>query len=574
MAVVKADGYGHGLVPAARAVLAGGADSLGVAVLEEALALRAAGVTAPVLAWLHGPGHRLRRRAGRRRRGVGERGLGAGRGGRRGAGHRPDRAGAPQGRHRALPRWRDAGRTGPGWSPRPPARRPTGTSPSSGCGATWPTPTRPRTPRSAAQVRVFEEALAIARDAGLTDARRHLANSAATVALPDTWYDLVRPGIALYGLDPLGGDPAAHGLRPAMTVRAGVALTKRVPAGVGVSYGHTYFPDRETTLALVPVGYADGVPRAAGNRAPVLAGGEQRTIAGRVCMDQFVLDVGDAAGGSRRRGRPVGHRASAASRRRSSGPTPSTPSTTSWSPGSAGASPAATSARRGRSDGARHPEAEAAPGTTPRAHRRASSGRCSDWPRPAPPRGWRSAASPRVASGRPSSGGKALADARLREDDPLGGAVPGGRPDGAGAGRRRRAAVGRGDRPAGRAADRRLRARLHAVDGVLGLPAADARRRAGDRERPSPGRAAGVLRPARARLLQPGGGRPVDDRAAGPRPGRRDRGAGAVGAGGPGRALDGRHDDHGARGAAAGAVRAEGGRRSRCSPPRAATWPS
>jgi alanine racemase len=115
------------------------------------------------------------------------------------------------------------------------------------------------------------------------------------VALPDTWYDLVRPGIALYGLDPLGGDPAAHGLRPAMTVRAGVALTKRVPAGVGVSYGHTYFPERETTLALVPVGYADGVPRAAGNRAPVLAGGEQRTIAGRVCMDQFVVDVGDAA---------------------------------------------------------------------------------------------------------------------------------------------------------------------------------------------------------------------------------------------------------------------------------------
>jgi alanine racemase len=114
------------------------------------------------------------------------------------------------------------------------------------------------------------------------------------VALPDTWYDLVRPGIALYGLDPLGGDPAVHGLRPAMTVRATVALTKRVPAGVGVSYGHTYFPQAETTLALVPVGYADGVPRAAGNRAPVLIGGGQRTIAGRVCMDQFVLDVGDA----------------------------------------------------------------------------------------------------------------------------------------------------------------------------------------------------------------------------------------------------------------------------------------
>jgi alanine racemase len=151
----------------------------------------------------------------------------------------------------------------------------------------------PTHPTIGAQVRVFEEAVAIARAAGLTDARRHLANSAATIALPDTWYDLVRPGVALYGLDPLGGNAADHGLRPAMTVRATVVLTKRVPAGVGVSYGHTYFPDVETTLALVPVGYADGVPRAAGNRAPVLAGGSLRTIAGRVCMDQFVLDVGD-----------------------------------------------------------------------------------------------------------------------------------------------------------------------------------------------------------------------------------------------------------------------------------------
>jgi alanine racemase len=154
----------------------------------------------------------------------------------------------------------------------------------------------PTHPTIGLQVRVFEEAVAIARAAGLTDARLHLANSAATVALPDTWYDMVRPGIALYGLDPLGGaDPTAHGLRPAMTVRGRVMLTKRVPAGAGVSYGHEYSTERETTLALVPVGYADGVPRAAGNSAPVLAAGAQRRIAGRVCMDQFVLDVGDDA---------------------------------------------------------------------------------------------------------------------------------------------------------------------------------------------------------------------------------------------------------------------------------------
>jgi alanine racemase len=294
MAVVKADGYGHGLVPAARAVLAGGADALGVAVLEEALALRAAGVTAPLLAWLHTPG--------------------------------TDYAAAlaadvevSVSAEWALEEVVAAARA-TGLTARVQLVADTGLSREGATPADWPGlvaaaaraqadgeisvvglwshmayADAPTHPTIAAQVRVFEEAVALARGAGLTDARRHLANSAATIALPDTWYDMVRPGIAVYGLDPMGGDAATHGLRPAMTVRATVALTKRVPAGVGVSYGHTYFPQIETTLALVPVGYADGVPRAAGNSAPVLAGGARRTIAGRVCMDQFVLDVGDAA---------------------------------------------------------------------------------------------------------------------------------------------------------------------------------------------------------------------------------------------------------------------------------------
>jgi alanine racemase len=294
MAVVKADGYGHGLLPAARAVLAGGADFLGVAVLEEALALRAAGITAPVLSWLHGPG--------------------------------TDYAAAlaadvevSVNAEWALDEVVAAARAAAGTA-RVHLFVDTGLSREGATAADWPGVVAaaaraqadgdiavvglwshmayadaPTHPTIGAQVRVFEEAVAVARRAGLTDAALHLANSAATVALPRTWYDMVRPGIALYGLDPLGGaDPTAHGLRPAMTVRASIALTKRVPAGVGVSYGHTYFPRTETTLALVPVGYADGVPRAAGNTAPVLAGGVQRTIAGRVCMDQFVLDVGDA----------------------------------------------------------------------------------------------------------------------------------------------------------------------------------------------------------------------------------------------------------------------------------------
>ncbi len=292
MAVVKADGYGHGLVPAARAVLAGGADSLGVAVLEEALALRAAGIRAPVLAWLHAPGtdYAAALEADIELSVNAEWALAE-----------IVAAACATGRTARVQLFADTGLSREGATPADwpglvaaAARAQSdGEIAVVGLWSHMAYADAPTHPTIGAQVRVFEEAVAIARAAGLTDARRHLANSAATIALPDTWYDLVRPGVALYGLDPLGGNAADHGLRPAMTVRATVVLTKRVPAGVGVSYGHTYFPDAETTLALVPVGYADGVPRAAGNRAPVLAGGSRRTIAGRVCMDQFVLDVGD-----------------------------------------------------------------------------------------------------------------------------------------------------------------------------------------------------------------------------------------------------------------------------------------
>jgi alanine racemase len=293
MAVVKADGYGHGLLPASRAVLAGGADMLGVAVLDEALALRAAGVRAPVLAWLHGPGTDYAAAL------TGDIEVSVN------AGWALDEvvaAARATGETARVHLFADTGLSREGATPAEwPAlvaaaarAQADGEISVVGLWSHMAYADAPTHPTIGAQVAVFEEAVEIARGAGLTEARRHLANSAATVALPHTWYDMVRPGVALYGLDPLGGDPAVHGLRPAMTVRAPVALTKRVPAGVGVSYGHTYFPETETTLALVPVGYADGVPRAAGNRAPVLAAGEQRTIAGRVCMDQFVLDVGDA----------------------------------------------------------------------------------------------------------------------------------------------------------------------------------------------------------------------------------------------------------------------------------------
>nr|WP_211661620.1 alanine racemase [Modestobacter muralis] len=292
MAVVKADGYGHGMLPAARAALAGGADRLGVAVVEEALALRAGGVTAPVLAWLNGPGEDF---AAALSADVevsvnAEWGLAE-----------VVEAARATGRTASVHLFADTGLSREGATPTDwpglvaaAARaQADGDVVVAGLWSHLASADVPGSPAVGAQVRVFDEAVAVARAAGLTDAVRHLANSAATVALPETWYDLVRPGVAIYGLDPLGGDPAAHGLRPAMTVQARVALTKRVPAGVGVSYGHSYTTGAETTLALVAVGYADGVPRAAGNAAPVLAAGTQRTIAGRVSMDQFVLDVGE-----------------------------------------------------------------------------------------------------------------------------------------------------------------------------------------------------------------------------------------------------------------------------------------
>jgi len=292
MAVVKADGYGHGLVPAARAALAGGADALGVTVLEEALALRAAGVTAPVLSWQHVPGADYAA------------GLEADVELSVNAGWALDEvvaAARATGRTAAVQLFVDTGLSREGATPAEwPAlvaaavrAQADGDVVVTGLWSHLAYADAPTHPTIAAQVGVFEEATELARAAGLTEARRHLANSAATTALPHTWYDQVRPGVAVYGLDPLGGDPADHGLRPAMTVRARVALTKRVPAGTGVSYGHTHHTAADANLALVPVGYADGVPRAAGNRAPVLAGGARRTIAGRVCMDQFVLDLGD-----------------------------------------------------------------------------------------------------------------------------------------------------------------------------------------------------------------------------------------------------------------------------------------
>lgn len=294
MSVVKADAYGHGMVPVARAARAAGSDYLGVALPVEAMQLRAAGDQGPLMCWLYPPGEDLRACVGSgvdvsaasslmvkqivaaaRAAGVRARvhlkidtGLG--------------RNGAQPDDWAGLVEVALAAQAGGSlelvgiWS-------------HLAC-ADDPDPTV-----TDQQVAVFDDALAVAGQLGFTPQLRHLASSGGVLAHRSTHYDLVRCGISVYGLTPgpaLGGS-ADLGLTPAMTVRARVALVKTVPAGHGVSYGLRYHTSRRTRLALIPVGYADGLPRAGSGRLPLQIGGRRFTVAGTIAMDQVVVDVGD-----------------------------------------------------------------------------------------------------------------------------------------------------------------------------------------------------------------------------------------------------------------------------------------
>ncbi|HEU5484598.1 MAG TPA: alanine racemase, partial [Microlunatus sp.] len=146
-----------------------------------------------------------------------------------------------------------------------------------------------------AQRAAYEDACRVAEEAGLTPGVRHLANSAAAMLLPQARYDLVRVGIAAYGIEPDTGIAALAGvrLRPVMRLRARLAAVKTIATGAGVSYGHTWHAERPTTVGLVPLGYGDGIPRHGGNSAQVGWRGGRAPIRGRVCMDQFVVELGD-----------------------------------------------------------------------------------------------------------------------------------------------------------------------------------------------------------------------------------------------------------------------------------------
>ncbi|WDO06688.1 alanine racemase [Streptomyces murinus] len=294
MAVVKADGYGHGALPCARAAVEAGATWIGTALPEEALALRAAGLTQRVLCWLWVPGGPWRQAIEAdidmslsgmwALREVTEAARAAGR-----TARVQLKADTGLGRNGCQP--------GADWAELVAAAlraEAEGLVRVTGLWSHFACADEPGHPSIDAQLTRFREMVAYAEEQGVRPEVRHIANSPATLTLPETHFDLVRPGIAMYGLSPSPevGTPADFGLRPVMTLSASLALVKRVPGGHGVSYGHHYVTPGDTTLGLVPLGYGDGVPRHASGAGPVLVDGKWRTAAGRVAMDQFVVDLG------------------------------------------------------------------------------------------------------------------------------------------------------------------------------------------------------------------------------------------------------------------------------------------
>jgi alanine racemase len=277
----------------ARAALAAGAAELGVATVDEALALRRDGITAPVLAWLHPPGTDFGP-----------------------ALHADVQIGLSS--VRQLAELLEAvGRTGR--TATVTVKVDTGLNRNGVSAAQYPsmlTALRraqaddaillrglmshlvhgddPDNPVNDLQAQRFSEMMTEARNRGVRYEVAHLSNSPSAMTRPDLSYDMVRPGIAVYGLSPIP-ERGDMGLQPAMTLKCSVAMVKSVRAGDGVSYGHTWVADRDTSLALLPIGYADGVFRTLSGRFDVLINGRLRPSVGRVCMDQFVVDLGPGA---------------------------------------------------------------------------------------------------------------------------------------------------------------------------------------------------------------------------------------------------------------------------------------
>ncbi|CAN5195737.1 alanine racemase [soil metagenome] len=289
--VVKADGYGHGMLPVARAAREAGSEWLAVATLDEVAALRAAGDTGRILTWLTVPDEdyddairaevdltaysldelaeieAAARYVGSPARLQLKVDTGLSRGG-----------AARRDWEEFFERARE-GEVAGHW-------RVTGLWSHFACAD------EPDHPANDAQEAAFRDALVLAESAGLHPELRHLANSAAAVLRPSSRFDAVRCGIATYGLDPAPGVDHGTDLRPAMTARANLALVKHLDAGDAVSYGHQWTAPGPTTVGLVPVGYGEGIPVHASNLGEVSVGGKRCPIRGRVCMDQIIVDLG------------------------------------------------------------------------------------------------------------------------------------------------------------------------------------------------------------------------------------------------------------------------------------------
>jgi alanine racemase len=297
MAVVKADGYGHGASRVSHTALQAGATELGVATIDEALALRGDGITAPILAWLHPPGTdfapALRadvqvavssvRQFAEVLDAVERTGITAVVTVKIDTGLNRNGVSATE-----YPAMLDALRRAQSDE----------TVRVRGLMSHMVYADDPDHPTNNLQAQRFADMLDQARSSGVRYEIAHLSNSSSAMARPDLAYDMIRPGIAVYGLSPIP-ERGQMGLIPAMTLRCPVVLVKSVRAGDGVSYGHTWIADRDTTLALMPIGYADGVYRALSGRFDVLINGRRRPNVGRVCMDQFVVDLGPGETGVR-----------------------------------------------------------------------------------------------------------------------------------------------------------------------------------------------------------------------------------------------------------------------------------
>ena len=273
LAVVKADAYGHGLVPCAVAAVEAGADYLGVALLEEAFSLREAGVTAPILAWLNPPGLNFKE-AVEENIELGVSSLAV-----------FDEVNAIAGAKIHLKVETGMGRNG--FANEWPELLKRDLSKVVGVMTHFARADEPNEEQNKLQLKNFNDRIAELNAAGVNPIR-HISNTAATLSNKDARMDMVRVGIAMYGLSPLGKD---SNLKPVMKIRAKLVLVKDMPAGAPIGYGATEFTKSATKIGIVGMGYADGIPRNTKGAGITFNGVSAPTI-GRVSMDQFAVDLG------------------------------------------------------------------------------------------------------------------------------------------------------------------------------------------------------------------------------------------------------------------------------------------